>query len=65
MMNEKEYKKEKKDCAKMLGISLKEYEADLKSIIVPKLKVNEECVEYDNSILELFGAKESDLKKKK
>ena len=37
-MNKKEYLKSQKDCAKMLGLSLKKYNESLKNIKVVKFK---------------------------
>lgn len=64
MMNRKEYIQEQKDCAKMLGKSLKEYKADLKNTTAPKKERNSKNIKYDNSFLKLFNASEIDLKKK-
>ncbi len=64
MMNKKEYIREQKDCAKMLGISLKEYRTDLKNTTAPKKEKDSKNIKYDNSFLKLFNASELDLKKK-
>ena len=63
--NKKEWILEQKDCANMLGISLKEYEKSLSNIKINKpIKENKKYV-FDNSILKMFGASEKDLKKRK
>ena len=51
MMNKKEYIREQKDCAKMLGISLKEYRTDLKNTTAPKKEKDSKNIKYDNSFL--------------
>ena len=61
----KELELEQKDCADLLGISLKEYKKSLKRIKINKPLTENHKYKYDNSILELFGASEEDLKKKR
>ncbi len=65
MLSRKEFLKEEKECADMLGLTLKEYRESLKKV---KLGTSEKKVKnekYDNSILSFFGVDESMLKKKK
>lgn len=59
MMNEKEYLKSQKECASMLGMSLKEYNEYLK-----KTKVNNDVKKdtSDNTFLKFINIKESQLK---
>ncbi len=40
MLNSKEFLKEEKDCASMLGMSLEEYRSYVKNTKVPNQKVN-------------------------
>ena len=61
MENEKEFLKSEKDCADMLGMSLDEYEEFCKDIKIPK-DIDNENIEYDNSILESLGLTLEDLK---
>ena len=65
MMSEKQFIESQKDCASMLGMSLSEYEEYCKKIKVPKQKLTEEKIEYDNSILEFLGLTPEDLKVRK
>ena len=59
MMNEKEFLKSQKECASMLGMSLKEYNEYLK-----KIKVNNNVKKdaSDNTFLKFINIKESQLK---
>ena len=65
MMSEKQFIESQKDCASMLGMSLSKYEEYCKKIKVPKQKLSEEKIEYDNSILEFLGLTPEDLKVRK
>lgn len=63
MLNEQQFIEEEKDCASMLGLTLKQYRDSLKNI-----KVNTKLQRrrtYDNSILYELGLTENDLKNKK
>lgn len=62
MMNEKEFLKSQKECASMLGMSLKEYNEYLK-----KIKVNNNVKKdtSDNTFLKFINIKESQLKLRK
>ncbi len=65
MLSRKEFLEEQKDCAKMLGLTLREYQESLKKV---KLGTSDKKVEkekYDNSILSFLGIDEGMLKKKK
>lgn len=64
MLSRKEFLKEEKECADMLGLTLKEYRESLKNI---KVKKNEENIKqkYDNSILNFLGLSSNDLKRRK
>ena len=59
MMNEKEFLKSQKECASMLGMSLKEYNEYLK-----KIKVNNNVKKdtSDNTFLKFINIKDSQLK---
>ena len=61
----KDFYLEKKDCADLLGLSMKEYNDSLKKIKVNKPIKENKKYSFDNSILKLFGASEKDLKKRK
>lgn len=62
MMNEKEFLKSQKECASMMGMSLKEYNEYLK-----KIKVNNNVKKdtSDNTFLKFINIKESQLKLRK
>ena len=62
MMNEKEFLKSQKECASMLGMSLKEYNEYLK-----KIKVNNDVKKdtSDNTFFKFINIKESQLKLRK
>ena len=67
MMSEKQFIESQKECAKMLGMSLSEYENYCKDLKVPKQTLNneelDEKTEYDNSVLTNLGLTPNDLKK--
>lgn len=63
MMNKKQFIESEKDCAAMMGLSLKEYQKSMQKIKVPTAK--NKTRKYDNSILEKLGLTTRDLKKKK
>lgn len=65
MLDKKSLISAQKDCASMLGMSLKEYQRELKNTKLPSKDVSKGKVEYDNSILKSLGISESLLKKKK
>lgn len=65
MLDKKTLITSQKDCASMLGMSLKEYRRELKNTKLPSKDVSKGKVEYDNSILKSLGISESLLKKKK
>lgn len=68
MMSEKQFIESQKECAKMLGMSLSEYENYCKDLKVSKQTLNEELdekTEYDNSVLTTLGLTPVDLKNKK
>lgn len=61
MMNKKEFIDSQKECADMLGMSLKEYQKSIEKIKAPA-KTKQTKRDFDNSILEKLGLKSSDLK---
>lgn len=66
MMNKKEFIESQKECAKMLGMSLSEYEVYCKNLKVPKdniEKIKKGKKFYD--FLKSFGLEEKDLKVRK
>lgn len=62
-MDEKKFYEDEKDCADMLGMSLKEYREDLKKTKIPKQEEKADSYQYDNSILNYLGLDDSILKK--
>lgn len=60
-MNKKEFIESEKDCASLMGISLSEYEEELKIIKRPKFK---KIFSKKNNILKQLGITSKDLKKK-
>ena len=62
MITEEEFLKEEKECADLIGITLKEYRNSLKSIKIIPQKDNKKGG-YDNSVLYKLGLTEKDLKK--
>lgn len=68
MMSEKQFIKSQKDCAKMLGMSLSEYDNYCKNLKVNKQTLSEkkdEKEKFDNNILNFLGLTTKDLKTKK
>lgn len=66
MLTKKEAILEDEDCAAMLGMSVEKYRESLKNIKAPtEENIDKKKVEYDNSLLNFLGLKESDLKRKK
>lgn len=63
MLNKKQLIKEQKDCADMLGMSLKEYQEYVKDTKIVSTKEENKNIIYDNSILKSFGVGEEILKK--
>ncbi len=61
-MNQKELLESQKECASMLGISLKDYLNLCKNTKIKKIK--EKRRKYDNSILYELGLTEKDLLKR-
>ena len=64
MLSKKQFIEEEKDCAAMLGLTLKEYRQNLKNTKVNNTERKRKKV-YDNSILYKLGLSEKDLKKRK
>lgn len=65
MLNNKEVILEEKECAEMLGMSVKKYRESLKKVKAPaKENISDDKIKYDNSVLNFLGIKESDLKKR-
>lgn len=64
MLNEKEFQEEEKQCADLLGMSLKDYRKYVREtrIVTKEQKTN---YEYDNSILSKLGLSSNDLKTRK
>jgi len=66
MLSKKQFIEEEKDCAAMLGLTLKEYRQDLKNTKVHNKEYESKRKKvYDNSILYKLGLSEKDLKKRK
>jgi len=66
MLTRKHFLEEQQDCADMLGVTLKEYQDDIKNTKAPrKENVNDKKVQYDNSVLKIFGVDETILKRRK
>ena len=65
MLNEKEFLKEEKECASLLGMNLSEYRKYVKNTKVPNAKNHVKKRNYDNSILQSLGLSVSDLKLRK
>ena len=66
MMNEKKFLESQKECAKMLGMSLSEYQEYCKNLKVPTNKKNK--TEKENKTLEIlnfFGLSKNKLKCRK
>jgi len=64
MLNEKEFQREEKQCADLLGMSLKEYRQYVREAKV-FTKEQKKDYKYDNSILSKLGLSTSDLKVRK
>lgn len=64
MMDKKQFIESQKDCASMLGMSLKEYEKTCANLKIPSSK-KIKSKNYDNSILKHLGLDVSDLKMRK
>lgn len=62
-MNKKEYVASQKDCAKLLGISLKEYNNSLKQVKSNQF-IKAPFKKKQNDILKKLGLTEKDLKKR-
>ena len=62
MLNKRQFIEEEKDCAAMLGLTLKKYRESLKETKVCVSNRKETKREYDNSILYKLGLTENDLK---
>lgn len=65
MLSKKEFLKEEKECADMLGLTIEQYRRSLKNVKLGTSDKKSKKEKYDNSILEFFGIDESMLKKKK
>ena len=62
-MNKQQFMKEEKDCASLMGLTLKEYRQSLKNAKVNNSVVNDtKKRKYDNSILERLLLSKKDLK---
>ena len=64
MLNEKEFFKEEKECAALLGMSSEEYRAYVKNTKIPNINKSKKR-KYDNSILKTLGLSINDLKLRK
>jgi len=64
MLTEKEFQREEKQCADLLGMSLKDYRKYVREtrIVTKEQKTN---YKYDNSILSKLGLSSNDLKTRK
>lgn len=68
MMNEKQFIESQKECARMLGMSLSEYQDYCKNIKVPKQEITENESDSNgntNIFLNYLGLDNSILKKRK
>lgn len=66
MMNEKEFIESQKECASMLGMSLKEYEEYCKNLKVEtEISKKEPLEDKTFEMLKYFGIKENKLKRRK
>lgn len=65
MLSERQFLEEEKDCAAILGLTLKEYRQDLKNTKVHNVEEQDTREIYDNSILYKLGLSEEDLKKER
>ena len=66
MLDKRQFLKEEKDCASMLGLTLEEYRKSLKKIKSNKqLEKDMKNRKYDNSILKVLGLSDQDLKRRK
>ncbi len=66
MLDKQQFIEEEKDCASMLGLTLKEYRKSLKNRKVHDYnKKSDTSRKYDNSILKSLGLSEKDLKRKR
>ena len=66
MLNEKEFLKEEKECADLLGMNLQEYRKYVNNTKVPTdQSKNKKRGTYDNSILKKLGLSIKDLKLRK
>lgn len=66
MLSKKQFLSEEKECAEMLGMTLKEYRHDVKNTKIPEHCSNKNSKgKYDNSILKSLGLSEKDLKIRK
>ena len=62
-MNKQQFIKEEKDCASLMGLTLKEYRQSLKNVKANNNIVNDtKKRKYDNSILDRLGLSKKDLK---
>ena len=65
MLSKKEFLKEEKECADMLGLTLNEYRESLKKVKMGTSDKKVKKEKYDNSILSFLGLSSKDLKKRK
>ena len=66
MLDKQQFIEEEKDCASMLGLTLKEYRQSLKNVKVHTYdKKDSTKIKYDNSILKILGLSEKDLKRRR
>ena len=62
-MNKQQFMKEEKDCASLMGLTLKEYRQSLKNVKANnKIRDNTKKRKYDNSILDRLKQLKKDLK---
>lgn len=62
MLNKREFLKEEKECANMLGMNLEEYRKSIKSAKASNKNSKNKNYKYDNSILKKLGLSKSNLK---
>lgn len=65
MLSKRQFLEEEKDCASILGLTLKEYRQDLKNTKVHNIETQNKKPKYDNTILYSLGLSEKDLKKER
>lgn len=65
MLNSREFEREEKQCADLLGMTIKEYRKYVRDTKIPTTKKSRVKTKYDNSILKVLGLSTNDLKLRK